>query len=99
MHSWNQPVLDNAQVILVTSERPHRKILCGSQSIPCSGFILATGAGIEWILMNAAVEYCRVRIERMLCAVAVVDIPVENKNTLETFYLLCIAGRDGYIIE
>jgi len=48
--------------------------------------------------MYGKIHHRAVLIESFLCTVAVVDIPVNDKHFFQSL-LLCMPGRDSYIVE
>ncbi len=88
------PLLDRGRIRL--DGNVHRL----TQTAAKSGFASRTGSRIPRILMHRKKVNARVIVEDALGAVAVVNVPVEDRDPLDLFVVvLCVSGGDGDIIE
>lgn len=55
--------------------------------------------GVELVLVERDEEHARVRVESLLGPVAVVHVPVEDRNALETADLPGVFGGDDDVVE
>jgi hypothetical protein len=71
------------------------------EPFPRSGSLLipSSRTWIERILMQANVEDRRIPLKDVLCAIAMVDIPVQNGNLPQTVSSLRIARSDRDVVE
>ena len=64
-----------------------------------SDFVDAAAEGVVRVLVNADEENGRVVVEHLLGAVAVVNVEVDDEDTICAVALLRMAGSDGYVAE
>src|SRR4029450_11050767 len=57
------------------------------------------GSRIPGPLMGRKEEHRAVRIKNLLCSVSVMDVPVNDGDALHRVGFLCIARRDGNVVE
>src|SRR6267143_1883618 len=90
---------EGIQIFLLTASGAHRDVERVPFSFTASGFGAASGSGIKWVLMRADVKNRLVFVKNLLRAVAVVDIPVDDRDPAQAVARLGVARPDGRVIE
>ena len=90
---------EDLSILLVSGARRHRAVEGRAFTASDAGLRKCASARIERILMSAHVEHGRVFLERVLRAVAVVHVPIEDQNLVETMLLLQITRCNSDIVE
>src|SRR5262249_24559140 len=94
-----QLLLKHVDVRFITGTGWQRHIHGVALTTSRARFRRRASARVEGILVRAKVEDTGVRFEDVLCAVAVVHVPVDDQNVVEPMLLLEIARQNGDIIE
>ena len=99
LNFWYQFIFHCGKVIVIICVGIHWKVQCGAQPISSTGFSCRPCAGIKRVLMRATVINGWVIIKRVLGAVAMMHVPIENKNLVQSFYFLRVSGGYCHIVE
>src|SRR5918996_390418 len=77
-----------------------REIQREPEPAPCSFLSARSCARIPWILMRREEEDGWIVVEDSLCAVAVMNVPVKNRDFLNLrILLLRVSRRHGHVVE
>lgn len=95
----DQDSLEDADVLGVAATRRHRDVEGVAAAAPSPDFRGSAGSGVVGILVGRDVEDTRILFERMLAAVAVMDIPVQNQNAFYSVLGLERPSRDGDVVD
>ena len=101
LDSRDEQLAKRSSIISVSCPRFKRYIQRCSQARPRAFFIGPTCAWVTGIgrLMEGGIEHTRIRLEGVLRAVAVVNIPVDDEDSFQVVNLLKMAGSNGHIIK
>src|SRR4030043_2195431 len=95
----NHDLVKDSQIFLVAPTSSHGKVNCSAFSLTRSGFVHPSCPGIKGILMRGKVKNFRIGIESILSPVAVMDIEISDKNTVEIEIVEGKFGGDRHVIE
>ena len=99
MHGRNHLLLQHPDINLISCAGFQGDVQGIPPSDPPAALIRRADAGIEGPLVNAAKEDLAHLVKAVMSAVALVYVPVENKNPLQRIAVDGIAGGDGDIVE
>src|SRR5205814_1914880 len=86
-------------IVLAARAKPHRDVDRVAESLARSSLVLAAGAGVEGEAMDAKEKNLGIAVEDVLCAIAVVDVPVDDENAVQLVFGLGMVGGQRDAIE
>ena len=93
--------IESLPVFIISGPRHHWDIQSGTGSLAGSVFPLKAGTGKQrvWMLVDTDKKSMRIGLELVLCAVAVVNVPVQDRDPLDLMVDVEVFRGDGDIIE
>lgn len=95
----DQDSLEDPDVLGIAAAGGHRHVEGVAAAPAVADFRGSAGAGVVGKLVRGDVEDARIVFERMLAAVTVMDVPVENQNAFYSVFRLECTSRDGDVVD